>query len=254
MKKTLLAGISAAALSVLLAAPAQAGEATGTILVPDAFDSSLSDTRPNGAYQVEGTDLRLRTNTNTVPAGTSPNPNKVAEYVSTDTLLAGIGEPSLDYTTVIGHTVGYQLVVDLDSDGDNDGVLVGETVYQDPATGQTVWWLGGHAKFGASIPAGTTAPAHPAGTGSAADGSLDQWRAAYPEAVVTAFGFSLGSGNPSEGILHSITFNGTTYTFAAPVVLRNKQECKDGGWATSTAPVFQNQGECVSSFAATKNS
>lgn len=139
MRRSLLAGVAAAALSVLLAAPAQAAEATGTILVPDAFDSSLSDTRPNGAFQVEGTGLHLQTNTNTVPGGTSSNPNKIAEYVPTDTLLAGIGKPALDYTTVSGYTVGYQLVVDLDGDGDNDGVLVEETVNRDPTTGNTVW-------------------------------------------------------------------------------------------------------------------
>lgn len=252
VKRTLSTGVVAAALSVLLAAPAQAAAATGTIFVPNDFDSSLSDTRPNGAFEVEGTSLHLRTNKTTVPAGTSPNPHKVAEYVATDTPLAGIGEPTLDYTTVSGLTVGYQLVVDLDGDGDNDGILVGETVYKDPATGATIWWLGGHVKFPANVPAGTTAPKHPAGTGSDHDGTLDQWRAAYPEATVTAFGFSLGSGNPSEGTLHSITFNGTKYTFAAAVVLKSKEECKDGGWATSTHPVFKNQGECVSSFASPK--
>lgn len=252
VKRTLLTGVAAAAVSVLLAAPAQAAEATGTIFVPHDFDSSLSDTRPNGAFEVEGTGLHLWTNKTTVAASTSPNPHKVAEYVATDTPLAGIGEPTLDYDTVSGLTVGYQLVVDLDADGDNDGILVGETIYQDPATGQTVWWLGGHAKFSASIPAGTTAPTHPAGTGSPRDGTLDQWRAVYPQAVVTAFGFSLGSGAPSEGVLRSITFNGTTYTFATAVVLKNKEECKDGGWVTSTHPVFKNQGECVSSFASSK--
>jgi hypothetical protein len=32
------------------------------------------------------------------------------------------------------------------------------------------------------------------------------------------------------------------------VVLGSKDGCKDGGWATSTLPVFRNQGECVSHF------
>jgi hypothetical protein len=250
VKKSLLAGATAAALSVLFAVPAQAAEAAGTIFVPDAFDSSLSDTRANGSYEVDGSSLHLRTNTGL--AGASTSLNKVAEYVPTDTLLSGIGEPTLDYTTGSGLAVGYQLVVDLDGDGDNDGILVGETLYQDPATGATIWWLGGHATFPVNVPTGTTASAHPAGTGSAHDGTLEQWRAVYPDAVVTAFGFSLGSGRASEGTLHSITFNGTEYTFTAPVVLKSKDECKDGGWATSTAPVFKNQGECVSSFASSK--
>ncbi|MFC0678070.1 hypothetical protein ACFFGH_09465 [Lysobacter korlensis] len=33
------------------------------------------------------------------------------------------------------------------------------------------------------------------------------------------------------------------------VVLTGKDECKEGGWATSDAPVFANQGQCVSFFA-----
>jgi hypothetical protein len=31
--------------------------------------------------------------------------------------------------------------------------------------------------------------------------------------------------------------------------LDNKEDCKDGGWATSNSPAFKNQGDCVSSFA-----
>jgi hypothetical protein len=197
---------------------------------------------------VEGTALRLKTNK---AVSSLSGQNKVAEYIATDTPLAGIGEPTLDSTVVSGLAVGYQLVVDLDGDGDNDGILVGETVYKDQA-GTTIWWLGGHRAFAASVPAGTTAPAHPRGTGSSSDGTLDQWRAAYPDASVTAFGFSLGSGSASENILHSISFNGTTHTFAVPVVLSGKEQCKDGGWATSTHPVFSNQGECVSSFTSGK--
>ena len=29
----------------------------------------------------------------------------------------------------------------------------------------------------------------------------------------------------------------------------SKNDCKGGGWKTSTKPEFRNQGECVSSFA-----
>ena len=50
----------------------------------------------------------------------------------------------------------------------------------------------------------------------------------------------------------AIDFAGTRYTFAKPVVLTSKEQCKNGGWATSTKPVFANQGACVSSFARTK--
>jgi hypothetical protein len=36
------------------------------------------------------------------------------------------------------------------------------------------------------------------------------------------------------------------------VVLTTKDQCKNGGWATSTQPVFPNQGQCVSYFASGK--
>ena len=48
----------------------------------------------------------------------------------------------------------------------------------------------------------------------------------------------------------SIAFAGETYTF--PVILKSKDECKNGGWARSTDPVFKNQGQCVSTFASAK--
>ena len=53
-------------------------------------------------------------------------------------------------------------------------------------------------------------------------------------------------------MINSITFAGTTYTFAEPVVLTSKDQCKKDGWKTSTSPVFKNQGDCVSSFASAK--
>jgi hypothetical protein len=44
--------------------------------------------------------------------------------------------------------------------------------------------------------------------------------------------------------------NVTTYDFEMdPVVLPNKEACKNNGWKASEAPVFKNQGDCVSFFA-----
>ena len=74
----------------------------------------------------------------------------------------------------------------------------------------------------------------------------------FPAAVVQAFGFSLGSGVIGEGTLNSITFADTTYTFAMLVRLDGRNACKNGGWQTSQAPVFSNQGDCVSYFASKK--
>jgi hypothetical protein len=46
----------------------------------------------------------------------------------------------------------------------------------------------------------------------------------------------------------NITVNGVLQV-PEVVVLTSKDQCKDGGWQNSTAPVFKNQGDCVSFFA-----
>jgi hypothetical protein len=222
-------------LAILTAGPAQA-DARATIEVPtDFLPAPVSDTRATGHYEVVGTALHIWTESNT-------STDKVAEYVATSTPLADVGEPRLDYTNTGGGTPGFQLVVDFDADKKADGILVGETVYNGD------WWL---SNAGAQF-VKDKAPSHTGGFGSANHGTLDQWRVAFPQAEVTAFGFSLGSGVKGDGVLNAIHFADTAYTFTEPVVLTSKQQCKDGGWATSTAPTFRNQGECVSSFASAK--
>ena len=228
MKRTVLAAVTAA----LLAATSQLAFAGAQVItVPDDFVAALSDTRTAGHYEVVGSALHVYTDDATREA-------KVAEYVATTTTLAAVGEPALDYTNTSGGTPGAQLIVDFDADGSNDGILIGETVYGND------WWLSNGAKQFAK----DGAPSHTAGFGSANHGTLDQWRAAFTTAKVTAFGFSLGSGVKGDGTLNAITFAGDRYTFAKAVVLTSKSECKDGGWTTSTKPVYKNQGDCVSSF------
>jgi hypothetical protein len=221
-------------LAAVVAAPAQAAP-TATIHVPDDFVPTLSDTRTSGSYDVVGTGLRLSTTDTTREA-------KVAEYVATSTPLADVGVPSLDYTNTAGSEPGFQLVVDFDGNGTEDGILVGETVYGGD------WWL--NTAAAAFVKA--RAPINGGGSGSPHHGTLAQWSEEFGGADVTAFGFSLGSGVKGDGILNAITFAGTSYTFAEHTRLTGKAECKDGGWRTSTDPVFTNQGDCVSSFATTK--
>jgi hypothetical protein len=78
------------------------------------------------------------------------------------------------------------------------------------------------------------------------------WRAAFPNANVTDFGFSLGSVVHGDWNINAINFAGTRYTFANTVVLHSKDECKNGSWATSTSPAYKSQGDCVSAFASGK--
>lgn len=234
-----IAGLVALGLSIIVAAPASAA-ASGTIYVPDHFIpgdfvTSLSDTRPTGHYELMGTGLHIWTEGST-------STDKVAEYVATTAPLSTVGEPSLDYTNTAGGLPGFQLVIDADGDGTNDGILIGESVYGND------WWLNNGAKTFVK----DGAPSHTGGFGSANHGTLDEWRAAFPEAVVTAFGFSLGSGVKGDGVINAINFAGTRYTFAVQVVLTGKTACKNDGWKTSTKPVFRNQGDCVSYFAAGK--
>jgi hypothetical protein len=223
--------------TVLLAAPALAAPAASVIHVPSDFDPALSDTRATGRYEVQGTGLHIWT-----LGATSTD--KVAEYVATDTPLAGTGEPGLEVTnTSSGGVPGFQLVVDFDDDGTDDGILIGE-----PGVYGNDWWLNNAAEQFVK----DGAPSHTGGSGSANHGTLDQWRTAFPNAQVTAFGFSLGSGVKGDLLLTAINFNNKRYTFAADVVLTSKDQCKDGGWATSYPTTYRNQGECVSFFAKSK--
>ena len=233
MRKTSLglAGIVAAAISLAFAVPANA--ASSVLYVPDSFNSALSDTRATGHYEVVATGLHIYTESNS-------STDKVAEYVDTNTSLAAAGEPSLEYTNTAGGIPGAQLIVDFDSDGNADGILVGE-----PGIYGNDWWLSNSAAQFVK----NEAPSHTGGFGSAYHGTLAQWRTAFSNAAVTAFGFSLGSGVKGDGVLNAINFAGTRYTFGTQIVLAGKNNCKKDGWETSTSPVFKSQGDCVNSFA-----
>ncbi len=226
--------ISAIALAVTVTSLSAVHAAGAVLYVPESFNVAFKDTRSTGHYEVLGTGLHIWTEGAT---GT----DKVAEYVNTNVALAGIGEPTLVYTNTSGGGVpGYQLIVDFDNNGTTDGILVGE-----PGVYGNDWWASnGSEPF---VKAG--APLITGGSGSGYHGTLDQWRAAFPTAVVKLFGFSLGSGVLGNGTLNAINFNGTQYTFALATILDGREACKKGGWETSTSPAFTNQGDCVSYFA-----
>ena len=237
MRKTARGLVGALAVGLTLGSVSAAHAGPGVLYVPESFNAAISDTRATGHFEVVGTGLHIWTDGN---SGT----DKVAEYVDTNVALAGIGEPTLEFTNTSGGGVpGFQLIVDFDNDGSADGILVGE-----PGPYGSDWW----ASNGSKQFVKDGAPSHTGGSGSANHGTLLQWRAAFPSATVQQFGFSLGSGVLGNGTLNAINFNGTRYTFAMQTVLDGRDACKKGGWATSTSPVFTNQGDCVSYFATRK--
>jgi hypothetical protein len=233
--------VAAAATLTLTLTPAGGAVAAGTatIQVPSGFDPAMSDTRATGHYEVQGTGLHIWTEGST-------STDKVAEYVDTNTPLADVGDPKLNFDNTSGGGVpGFQLVVDFNNDGQPDGILVGE-----PGTYGDNWWLSNDSQQWVK----DQAPHTGGGQGSPYYGTLQEWQAAFPDANVLAFGFSLGSGVKGDGVLNSIEFAGTTYTFAPDeVTLSSKDQCKNGGWKSSTDPVYRNQGQCVSHFASAKS-
>ena len=95
----------------------------------------------------------------------------------------------------------------IDGNGNDWNILVGEPVYG------ANWWLtnGSSADAKAADPSG----ANDGGNGSAYFGTLAEWKTALPNARVYAGGFSLGSGVKGDGVIDSITYDGTTYRFTS---------------------------------------
>jgi len=106
----------------------------------------------------------------------------------------------VDYTNTTGIKPGYQMAFDKDGDGGFDGFLVGEP----DAYGMKWWDNSGFL---------TPKDASLAGCDYKICATLDDISAAYPQTKISAIGFSLGSGVKGDGVLSSLTFLDTTYTF-----------------------------------------
>ena len=177
-------------------------QSAGTTLVAQYkqfADYTYQDTRATGHYEFTADGLHIWTDGET-------STDKVALYKSvTPYALSQVGVPSMSYSSNFGLSPGLQIVVDLNNDGTADGILVGE-----PNAYGSNWWAS------ASIVENAGAfPGLPrvGGGGSAINGTLDQYLAAYPQAKVMTVGFSLGSGVYADGVLHSLTFGCYTWTF-----------------------------------------
>ncbi len=184
---------------------------TKSIHTTDISTWNTSETRANGHNNIESTGLHVWTDTD---ATGSPDPRKAAGYYATDFALSALSDKtiaqSIDYQATTGITPGLQLVVDLDNNGTNDGILVGESVY-----GNNWWLTSGSAQF-----AKDAAPHNGGGNGSLWYGTPNEWLASFPDANVKAIGYSLGSGVNADGVIKKISLGCTDYTFglAPPVV------------------------------------
>lgn len=158
--------------------------------------ASYDDQRATGhtSFQADGLHIWTEGATST---------DKVAWYHAVSYSLSAVGTPSMNYSSTFGLQPGLQLVMDFNNDGTADGILVGETVYGDN------WWLSNSAAQFAK----DGAPHNGGGNGSQWYGTLNEWLAAFPNAKVTAVGFSLGSGVHADGILKSLTFGCHTWNF-----------------------------------------
>jgi hypothetical protein len=191
----------AAAGTLLAITPAHAAD---HVITPGQLD--VSETRATGhnTFVADGVHVWTEGATST---------DKAAGYFAVDQDLADVGEPSMDSVRTDPTTTllpGMQLVTDFDGNGTVDGILVGEPTYASGANlyGDNWWLSNGSKQFVKDL-----APSHGGGFGSDNNGTLDQWRAAFPDAHVMAYGWSVGSGVRADTTIRSMTLGADTYTF-----------------------------------------
>lgn len=205
MNLRILAGLTATvvAAGLVVAVTAPAAQAAATVVVVKAdFVPALADTRSAGhlAYQANG--LHLWTDNASGQA-------KVAEYIAVSGSLADMVGSTPPAWTGTNPGPGGQIMFDADGitgNGNDFNILVGETVYDNGND----WWL----TPGSSTAAKAAAPLTTGGSGSTWHGTIADWATALPDARVYAVGFSLGSGVLGDGVMSSMTYGSTTYTFA----------------------------------------
>ena len=219
MRKILLAAIAVIALTFGFASPATAAKGppvTATTYsydvetlietapaVPTSYvaDFEENQTRATGHFEATAEGLHIWTDGAT-------STDKVALYQHAGYGFEGLTSIDIDYTANVGIEPGTQLVVDINDDSIDDGILVGESVYGD------MLWLSNSA----SAEFKALAPHVGGGYGSENYGTLAEWAAALPDpAVIRLVGFSLGSGVHGDGIVHSVNVSGLVYDFVNEV-------------------------------------
>lgn len=174
---------------------------------------TFTETRSQGINEFVEGGLRVETFDNEDGSGPgSPDQRKAAGYHPIDIALSEVGTPALEIAPgFTGVRPSLQLGFDADGDGTRDAYLVGEPwAYGGGDWSPTVngewadakYWVTGSNGFG-------VAP----GAGYPALGTLDEYLLANPEARITNYGYSLGSGVVGEAVITSITVGCVSYGF-----------------------------------------
>lgn len=150
----------------------------------------------------------------------------------------------------------YQLAVDTNGTTAGGFTTFVYEPYQNGVVTPGAWqsWDVDQGQFWSSRNLTCTGGSFVAGGGGAPFYTLAQIQTICPEAIVVGFGVNIGSNNPSYDVLTDlVSFNATAYDFETrPYVATNKDQCKNGGWASFQAG-YKNQGQCVSSIVSNRD-
>lgn len=225
---TLLTGALATSSAIVLSVAVPGVAAASCSGGPETLDQSTFPQRFSrdqsigaGTSTIEDGGLRVETPTNS---------DKAARYYPTNGLpLAGQTAQSnyeIEVTDVTGAVPTYQLEVDLDGGDLTTGytTLVYEEIYQ--AARPNTWWS---TRPLAEIP-------DRSGHGSPDWGTLQEISAAYPDATILTFGYSLGRGpQPGDALITSITFGCNEFVFdlnEAPTAAFTDDDAGDSDYRT----------------------
>jgi hypothetical protein len=260
-RASMLASIMLLILTTLILGTTASADTTVVVTQTNTQGWSTADTRPGGAVNFV-TDMTAPGGAGALQLTTDATTTSKAQYLhATNTPLANVTDLSY-YTkqisaSFIGGDPSYQLGLCLNG-FDLGGNCLGFTTlvfepYQNGTVTPGLWqsWDVDAGQFWSSRSASFGTCTVVAGGGGAPFYTLSLLKAACPNAVAVNFGVNIGSNNPSYNVFTDLVrFNDTVYDFEVFSAPSNKDQCKNGGWATFNpnrpAGPFKNQGDCVS--------